>query len=82
MALVKTKDINVAGSNFRCPASWCVEDAENRIRSRFCLTGGGIDADGISLSAKDVIGNYDTCTLEFVDGVKLSQLGRFASGKY
>ena len=70
--MAATYNIAVNGSAFPCPVGWTAADAEDRIRSRYNLVGGGIDRDGVPLAASEVIGN--TGVLSFVGGT--STLGK------
>jgi hypothetical protein len=64
-----TKDITVIvnGSIFKCPTDWTVAEAEERIRSRYALHGGGIEKDGIAVRATDLISSF-AGTLTFAGG--------------
>jgi len=75
-----TKDITVIvnGSIFKCPTDWTVAEAEERIRSRYALHGGGIEKDGIAVRATDLISAL-TGTLTFA-GCQPGMLPFISSG--
>jgi hypothetical protein len=62
-----TKSIDVNGKVFFCPEAWTVDEAENIIRSQYCLGGGAVVENGGSLLGSQVIGLL-TGALSFVDG--------------
>ncbi len=69
-----TKDIAVNGQVFPCPLSWTVEQAEERIRSRYFLQGGGIEEDGVPVLGTALIRDL-AGALAFVGGQPIQQLG-------
>eukprot|EP01031_Cornospumella_fuschlensis_P030373 gene30373-36700_t len=62
-----TKNISVNGTVFSCPVGWTVDQAEARIRSRFGLQFGGLEADSIPQLGDNLISNI-TGTLAFAGG--------------
>jgi hypothetical protein len=57
---------------FPCPVVWTVEEAEGRIRTRFDLSGGGIECNNVPMWSIDVIGKAEG-VLTFVGGQDLPQ---------
>jgi hypothetical protein len=57
---------------FPCPVVWTVEEAEGRIRTRFDLSGGGIECNNVPMWSTDVIGKAEG-VLTFVGGQDLPQ---------
>ena len=68
-----TRNIEVNGSNFRCPVGATVDQAEIRIRSRYLLAGGGLeDEKGALVDGAALIG-ATTGYLTFVGGQPIQQ---------
>jgi hypothetical protein len=64
---MEISQIHVNGEVFNCPRDWSVEMAESRIRTRYGLQFGAIEADGIAVFLTSLISNLPG-DLAFVGG--------------
>jgi hypothetical protein len=69
--MANIKNIDVNGANFPCPVVASIDEAEKRIRSRYNLTGGGLeDANGALFNGTALI-SVTVGALFFIDGQQI-----------